>query len=202
MLEPLPSRQIRGLARTFYRRGWMEGTAGNLSIRQGDTLYITASGRPKGTLSREDILTIPLNGAPPVSSGGRTPSAETSIHQAIYRLAPDTAAVLHIHTIESALVSERLGPDLPLPPLEVLKGLGIPDPCVPTSIPIFENDLTVSDIAKKITSRLSGPPSPVPVLLIRHHGTTAWGKSLEEAVRHLELAEYCFRFILGRERLP
>ena len=88
MRESLPSRQIRALARQFYRRGWMEGTAGNLSIKEGHTLYITASGRPKGALSSKDVLTLPMKGDIPSPIGPRRPSAETSIHKAIYSLIP------------------------------------------------------------------------------------------------------------------
>jgi methylthioribulose-1-phosphate dehydratase len=179
----------------------MEGTAGNLSLRQGETLFITASGRPKGTLSPEEILSLPLRHDDGLTfSSTLRPSAELSIHLALYRLFPETQAVLHVHTVEAALASAGNRDALPLPPLEVLKGLGVADPGQCPLLPVFDNDPLVPEIARKIEERLQDPIYSLPGLLIRHHGTTVWGKSLDEAVRHLELLEFCFRYIVEKNR--
>ena len=45
-------------AKRFHARGWMMGTAGNLSLKIGDAplrFYITASGKDKGELGTDDI---------------------------------------------------------------------------------------------------------------------------------------------------
>lgn len=196
-----PGKLLRHLARQLYRRGWMDGTAGNLSLRRGENLFITASGRPKGTLTPEEILSLPLRHAyGEAFSSGLRPSAELSIHLAIYRLFPETEAVLHVHTVEAALASAMDRNELSLPPLEVLKGLGVADPGQCPLLPVFDNDSKVPEIARKIEERLRDPIYSLPGLLIRHHGTTAWGKSLDEAIRHLELLEFCFRYIVERNR--
>lgn len=187
------------MARKLYRRGWMEGTGGNLSLREGSTIFITASGRAKGSLLTGDILEIPLTGDFP-DSGELRPSAETAIHRALYGIFPETGAVLHVHTPEAVAVSEWEEARLPLPPLEVLKGMGVADPSTLPTIPIFDNDLSVVNIARKIEERLGGEKTQLPVLLIRHHGSTVWGRTLEEAHRHLELAEFCFRVMVTRGR--
>lgn len=180
----------------------MEGTAGNLSLRIGDDLWITASGCHKGLLSEEDILKIPLDeGVPHSPSGNRRPSAETAIHRVIYRLYPKTGAVLHVHTIEAARVSETGEYNISLPPLEVLKGLGIADPETRPALPIFENALHVGEIARAIGERLPDLRYPLPGLLIRHHGTTVWGETLPDAIRHLELLEFSMRFLASRNSL-
>jgi len=195
-----PGRLLRNLARTFYRRGWMDGTAGNLSLRQGQTLFITASGRPKGSLSPAEILAVPMGPGPvPPEGSSLRPSAEISIHQTLYRIFPKTEAVLHVHTVEAALASDCRGDSLSLPPLEVLKGLGVADPRFCPPLPVFENDLQIPEIAKKIGERLSRQENLLPGLLIRHHGTTAWGPTLESAIRHLELLEFCFRYLQARK---
>ena len=51
-------------ARSFYERGWMWGTAGNLSARDTDgSFWITASGVDKGQLRPyEDILEGTITG--------------------------------------------------------------------------------------------------------------------------------------------
>ncbi len=200
MAEQSPKSRLRLLARRLYRRGWMEGTAGNLSLRLGPDLLITASGCHKGVLTEEDILRIPLDGELPLPSpdAKRRPSAETSIHRTIYRLFPKTGAVLHVHTIEASLASECGGSEILLPPLEVLKGLGVADPETRPALPVFENDNRVPEIARAIGERLPDPRYPLPGLLIRHHGTTVWGETLDEALRHLELLEFSMRFLISK----
>ncbi|HLO50395.1 MAG TPA: class II aldolase/adducin family protein, partial [Kamptonema sp.] len=45
----------------FYNRGWMVGTAGNLSARLADgSFWITASGRAKGQLTDQDFIRIDI----------------------------------------------------------------------------------------------------------------------------------------------
>ena len=51
---PDPRDQLSEIASYFYRRGWMLGTAGNLSVRNPDgTIWITASGQNKGELNKD-----------------------------------------------------------------------------------------------------------------------------------------------------
>ena len=87
---------------TFDRRGWAMGTSGNLSARlDGPEFVITASGRHKGRLTVDDFVV-------PGRPGERNkPSAETAIHEAIYRRLPETRAILHAHTVASTAASFR-----------------------------------------------------------------------------------------------
>ena len=92
---PLLGQQIADIARSLYARGWMPGTAGNISVRTGQTATITGSGLSKGELTADDMVTVAVADSQPVS-GSRRPSAETAIHTAIYR-ATDADAVVHVH---------------------------------------------------------------------------------------------------------
>ncbi len=187
---------LASLSRHLYRKGWMEGTGGNLSLRSAGRILITPSGANKGRIRGEDILELDGEGAP-LDGGNRKPSAETAIHRVLYTLFPQAGAVIHVHTPEAILASLRGKTALPLPPLEVIKGMGFPLPEEAPPIPIFDNDPSVDRIARDIENRLRNIPAPLPVLLIRHHGTTVWGNTLDDALRHIELAEFCFRVILS-----
>ena len=187
---------LASLSRHLYRKGWMEGTGGNLSLRSAGRILITPSGANKGRIRGEDILELDGEGAP-LDGGNRKPSAETAIHRVLYTLFPQAGAVIHVHTPEAILASLRGKAALPLPPLEVIKGMGFPLPEEAPPIPIFDNDPSVDRIARDIENRLRNTPAPLPVLLIRHHGTTVWGNTLDDALRHIELAEFCFRVILS-----
>jgi methylthioribulose-1-phosphate dehydratase len=192
-------------ATLFYQRGWMMGTAGNLSARVPDgSFWITASGCSKGELTLDDFVHMNFNPKTGEATLGpiqphpeHRPSAETSIHAAIYSLFPDAHACYHVHSVEANLVSRWTDGDaLPLPPLEMLKGLGIPAETPDVQLPIFPNYADVPQIAQAIRDRLKQQHPQTPALLIRDHGVTVWASSPDEARNRLEIAEYIFRYMV------
>ncbi|CAD5984648.1 Methylthioribulose-1-phosphate dehydratase [Planktothrix tepida] len=195
-----PRQALIHASRQFYQLGWMAGTAGNLSAKMPDnSFWITASGKQKGKLVVEDFVRISLTGEVLENpSPQNKPSAETSIHQAIYSLFPEANACYHVHSVEAKLVSNFIDHEqLPLPPIEMLKGLGIWEENPKVYMPVFENYLEVPRIAENIIQRFKNTTPDVPALLIRNHGVTVWAASPEAAENHVELAEYIFRYIVA-----
>lgn len=197
-----PRDALTEVARLFYGRGWMMGTAGNLSLRLEDgTFWITASGKQKGRLGREDFLRI-APGGEVIERGrpGDRPSAETSLHDAVYRLVPEARACYHVHSIPANIASgQAMGGDhLALPPLEMLKGLGIWDEEPRVSIAILPNHAHVPRIAAQLEALFYLEPPQVPGFLIHNHGLTAWGPSPDAALNHVELFEYIFGYLAAR----
>ena len=198
------------MAREFYRRGWMWGTSGNLSVllqKEPRTFAITASGVSKGELTEDDLVIVEASSVDPlevkpVADGHKKPSAESSIHAAIYQRVPRVGAVFHVHTISSTLVSERQ-PEaegfgyLKVAGLEMLKGWGVWDGDE-VKVPIFHNWPDAERIADDVSGYLKTAPQ-APVLLVRGHGVTAWGKDLEQAKNHLEVAEFLFQVLWQRQ---
>ncbi|MGL4620657.1 MAG: methylthioribulose 1-phosphate dehydratase [Chroococcidiopsis sp.] len=195
-----PRFELIDAARYFYRQDWMVGTAGNLSARHADdSFWITASGKAKGELSTSDFVCVALDGTIlERASANIKPSAETIIHQAIYSLFPAAQACYHVHSIEANLVSHFTEKDdLPLPPLEMVKGLGVWEENPQVTIPVFENYLEVLQIAAEVSDRFSTQLPQVPALLIRNHGVTVWADSLTSARNYVELIEYIFRYMVA-----
>ncbi|MEC4985285.1 MAG: methylthioribulose 1-phosphate dehydratase [Oscillatoria sp. PMC 1068.18] len=194
-----PRNSIIQAARQFYQLGWMVGTAGNLSVKMSDnSFWITASGKNKGQLSEKDFVRIAPNGEM-IESGypENRPSAETSIHQAVYSLFPEAKACYHVHSVEANLVANfTQAKTLELPPLEMLKGLGIWLENPQVKISLFENHFSVPKIAAEIVTRFINSPPEIPALLIRNHGVTVWGNSPVAAQNHLEIIEYIFRYLV------
>jgi methylthioribulose-1-phosphate dehydratase len=177
----------------LYRRGWMDGTAGNISERieeDPELAIITATGRRKDGLTPEDFTVVSVATAERVSPLEPRPSAETSIHAALYRIDPGCQAVVHAHPPWcTAAASLAAGPQLDFTSFEIIKGLGVSDPSA-VSVPVFANWSDVPRIAADIEDRLKGEIDRVPpVLLIAHHGATAWGPSLDVARNRLESLE-------------
>ncbi|MEV0597459.1 methylthioribulose 1-phosphate dehydratase [Nonomuraea cavernae] len=197
---------IARVARGLYLRGWMEGTAGNISARlpgrRGHAL-ITASGLSKGELTSDSAVEVEADTGRPARPGGPRPSAETVIHAALYDGVPGCEAVVHAHPPYSTLVAAqaaRRGADhVSFADFEIIKGLGGRDP-FDVTVPVFRNWADVPRIAADLTAflRREGDAAP-PVLLIAHHGATAWGPDLETARNRLECLELlCRLHVLDR----
>jgi methylthioribulose-1-phosphate dehydratase len=189
---------LAAAARGLYRRGWMDGTAGNLSVRcpgTGELALITASGRSKGELTPADVVLVRTADGTAVHPDGPRPSAETCIHAALYREVPGCAAVVHAHPPYATVVAARAaraGADsVRFAGWELIKGLGVADPSE-VAVPVFANHPDVARIGADVARRLAGGPAgdrTPPALLVGQHGATAWGPDLATARNRLECLE-------------
>ncbi|MDH4133904.1 MAG: methylthioribulose 1-phosphate dehydratase [Gammaproteobacteria bacterium] len=202
ILDDLTSRAaLVEIARDFHARGWMSGTAGNLSARADhEHFWITASGKPKGRLDEDDFLLVRAKDGVVVEKRRATdkPSAETSIHAALYRLFPEARGALHGHSVEGVLAARRAkkgAKALRLPPVEMVKGFDIWQQNPKADLPLFENHLDVGKIAKEIESRFRKKSPEVTALMIRDHGPTVWGAGLQEAYNRFEILDFLLRVI-------
>jgi methylthioribulose-1-phosphate dehydratase len=200
-LDDLPPRAaLAEIARDFHARGWMAGTAGNLSARANDDhFWITASGMPKGRLDELDFLLVRVTDGEVVERvrSDNKPSAETAIHRAIYALFPGARACLHGHVMEAAIAADRAkkgAQSLRLPPIEMIKGFDIWQQNPKVDLPLFENHLDVAKIAAAIEKRFKKTKPAVTALMVRAHGPTVWGAGLQEAYNRFEILEYLLRY--------
>ncbi|WP_242902352.1 methylthioribulose 1-phosphate dehydratase [Actinomadura terrae] len=199
-LETVPAtlrERVAHMCRQLYGRGWMEGTSGNVSVRSGEAVLISASGCAKGTLDHRDTVLVDAGNGRPLTGETRRPSAETAIHLAFYSEYPDCGAVVHAHApYSTALASlplfRRAGKDVAhveFADMELAKGLGVDDPSR-VRVPVFANWPEVSRIAADVGVYLrANPPSTMAGLLIDRHGVTTWGRDLDHARNRLECVE-------------
>jgi methylthioribulose-1-phosphate dehydratase len=197
-----PGRALAETAAALYARGWMEGTAGNISVRiSPDTALITASGRSKGALTAADVVAVRVDDASPVHADSPRPSAETTIHAALYRLSAGVEAVVHAHppyaTAVAVLAARRGHTTVEFADLEIIKGLGLPDPSK-VVVPVFENHAHVPGIADDVTERVAHDAPPV--MLIGNHGATTWGPTLDVARNRMECLEAMCQLTLLLDR--
>ena len=195
-----PRAALVEIARDFHARGWMAGTAGNLSARADDGhFWITASGKPKGRLEENDFLLVRVKDGGVVERGraDAKPSAETSIHRAIYELFPGARACLHGHVVEAILAADRArkgAKSLRLVPLEMIKGFDIWQQNPKADLSLFENVLDVGRIADDIRKRFRKTAPAVTAFMIRSHGPTVWGASPQQAYNRFEVLEFILRY--------
>lgn len=195
------------IARDFHSRGWMAGTAGNLSARDRQhpgSVWITASGLPKGRMGHEDFLRVDITEDRVLERlhDSAKPSAETSIHRVVYQLFPEINACLHVHSVDACLAAARYPincTELPLPPLEMIKGLDIWEEQPTVALPLFPNWPDVPAIAEAIRQRFAAAPPAVPALMIHGHGVTVWGHSLQQAYNRVEVVEFLMSYLARKQ---
>ncbi len=194
---------LRDVGRLFHGFKWSLGTSSNYSLvlqRDPLRLLLTSSGNDKRLLREGDFVVVDDQGRSLVDPGHGKPSAETGLHLLLAEL-PDTGAVLHTHSVWSTLLTDRFGEiGFTLEQFEMLKGLeGIQTHEVSKLVEVFANDQDIGRLAAKVRPRIMHQEKPLKHgFLLERHGLYAWGKSLAEARRHIEIFEFLFE-VQGRK---
>ena len=181
---------IIAVGRAFDAKGWAPATSGNYSIRLADgRIAITVSGRHKGRLTVDDVMTVDLDGTP--LDGGR-PSAETALHLMLYRRFPAVGAVLHSHSPTSVGMTRALAPadGWTIEGHELMKAWpGVVTHQMSMTLPIVANSQDKAEIEAVVGPRLLAAADP-PAYFIRGHGLYGWGRDIAEAERVVEATEW------------
>lgn len=88
--------KVAQISRLLYERQMVNTNEGNVSIRDGNRIYITPSQTCKGILTPDMIVITDLDGNP--ISGNLKASSEILLHLHIYRLREDVKSVIHTHS--------------------------------------------------------------------------------------------------------
>jgi len=173
---------------SFHARGYAFGSTGNLSVRDGDTVWITPTGQSLRHTTIDSLAAIDMKGA---ARNGKRASKEYPFHLAAYQ-ASNATALVHLHSTWSTLLSclDDLDESQPLPvftPYYLMRvaPLAVVPYCRPGS----------EDLAAVI----GAAASRANCLLLRNHGLVALGRSMSEAVdRAEELEETCKLYFHSR----
>ncbi|MEI6309377.1 MAG: class II aldolase/adducin family protein [bacterium] len=166
--------QIVGTCRALYQRGLNMGYAGNISFRQGDSVWITPAARPKHRISPEEVVQVSVTGQP---MGSGRASSEGKMHYAIYRRRPEVQAIVHAHPpfLSITAVTSIDWPPL-LPEMEIVIG-------PPAIIPYLPPG--TDELAERVAMALDGALWGI----LLNHGAVALADSLEGAFDYLEMGE-------------
>ena len=167
--------------------------SGNVSAREGASVFITPSGIPYSDLLPADIVEIALDGR--VLSGRFPPSSEWQMHCAIYGARPEAGGIVHAHS-DFATVLAVLKRDIPAFHYMVAVAGGKDIRCAPYAT--FGTAELAAHAVAALTDRRA--------CLLAHHGQIAIGASVEDAL-HLAhevetlSAQYCRALQLGQPEL-
>jgi L-fuculose-phosphate aldolase len=106
MLLPDAREAIVATCQELSRAGLVVGTAGNVSVREGDLVAVSPSGLRYAGLTPELVGVHRLDGA--AVEAVLAPSSELPLHLAIYRARAEVGAVVHTHSPAATALSALL----------------------------------------------------------------------------------------------
>ena len=77
--------------------GLVAGAGGNISAREGGTVWMKPSGFAMDDMTPDDLCGMDLESGDQVS-GAHRPTSEVNMHLGIYRARPDVNAIFHTHS--------------------------------------------------------------------------------------------------------
>ena len=154
-------------ARAVADGGLVVGTAGNLSLRDGDEMVITPRGSRLEAIDPDACARVRLSDG--VVTEGSGPSSEAPLHRAVYAVT-DARAIVHTHshfaTVMSTLVAE-------IPPVHyVTTQFGGRVRLAPYAT--YGSDELAENVAAALEDRRGA--------LLANHGTVTIGDTIEQAV--------------------
>lgn len=173
MLEEARER-VAGAARRLAAAGLAEGTAGNISEREGDEIAITATGAVLASLSPDAVSVVDLDGT---LLDGPAPSSELALHLGTYRRYA-AGAVVHAHGPTSTALACVIDE---LPPVHY-QMVALGGPVRVASYATFGT----AELAERTLEALADRYA----VLMANHGSLTYGDDLAQALDRAELLEW------------
>jgi L-fuculose-phosphate aldolase len=163
------------IGKKLFSRGLNNSHSGNISVRQGDKIFITRTGSMLDELTADDIVEV---GLLPDKEIDKKASMELLVHRAIYLTDKNIGAVTHAHAPYAVVLADNCDRIIPyeqegafyLKMIPVLK---------------VQNAIASSEVADKIGNYVDYYKSVV----VTQHGVFAWGETLEDAYHYLMVTE-------------
>lgn len=175
-------RHVAKTALALVETGLVVNTSGNASIRVGDHVVITPSGRPYVSLEPRDITVLDMDGN--TVDGDLLSSSETPLHLSVYAANPDTIAIVHTHSVYATAVSAILK-ELPAVHYQIAD-LGGPVPVAPYQT------FGTAELAASVTEAIRGRSAA----LMQNHGAVTVANTLDQALARSVTLEWLARVYL------
>lgn len=172
------------------RRGYVLGTAGNISVRvAGEALFvITPTTHPYAGMTADDLVVADMAGN--IVGGSRKPSMECSMHRAVLLARPDVHCIVHTHsTFATAAGCMQDTPSVPVVDIETAMYVGGDIPVAPFAAP--GSPELAENVARCVGDRAG--------VIMEGHGAVGLGRTMREAITASDVIERnCKMFLLIR----
>ncbi|MBE7438108.1 MAG: methylthioribulose 1-phosphate dehydratase [Spirochaetales bacterium] len=196
---------ISELCAQFYHQGWVSGTGGGISIREGNRIYMAPSAVEKEKIKADEIFTLDLQGN--IVDRPQNPALKLSecapLFMAAYELR-DAGAVLHSHSLPVMLATRLARTEqsiavLEWTELEMIKGIADFGYYDTYQLPVIENTARECDLTAQLREAIISFPRS-PAVAVRNHGIYVWGPTVSRAKTQAECIDYlCQAKLLMRQ---
>lgn len=185
--------EICRVGRSLLERGYVHGTAGNISVRLPGGFLITPTDACLGFLEPLRLAKVGLDGQP--LSGDRASKALV-LHRRIYAADPEASCVIHTHSTHLVALT--------------LAGVWSRDDILPAITPYYvmkvghvplidyhrPGDPAVAELVAETIGRLRARDTPIRAVMLDRLGPTVWHGSPTAAMATLEELEETARLWL------
>lgn len=175
MLNSIRADIVR-VSKLMYEKEMVNALEGNVSVKDGNKIYITPTSVCKGYLEEDMIVVVDENGD--VLEGTYKPTSEMKLHLACYRLRPDITSVVHSHSPYSTAYAIANKPITTKAYPEMIIAFD--------QIPVIAYGTPSTD---EVYAELDKVIDKTDVFLISRHGIVSVGKNLYDAFFKIEAAE-------------
>ncbi|KAI5639476.1 putative methylthioribulose-1-phosphate dehydratase [Phthorimaea operculella] len=203
-----PRNLIPELCNQFYHLGWVTGTGGGISIKEGNKIYIAPSGVQKERMKPDDLFVQTIDDEdlelPPPEKKLKK-SQCTPLFLIAYR-ERQAGAVIHTHSPHAVRCTLLYDKEFVITHQEMIKGikddklgryLRYDEKLV---VPIIENTPFEKDLAAGMAAALREYPGASAVL-VRRHGVYVWGETWQKAKTMTECYDYLFEMAVEMKKL-
>ncbi|WP_405622305.1 class II aldolase/adducin family protein [Streptomyces sp. NBC_00076] len=166
---------VAAVCRRLGAEGLLIGTAGNVSVRAGERIAITATGAVLASLTPDQVTVVDLDGQ--VVAGTLRPTSELDLHLGVYHRY-GTGAVVHTHAPMATALSCVLD-ELPCLHYQLL-ALGGTVRVAPYAT------FGTPELAESVLAALEGRSAA----LMANHGSLTHAPTLDKAMEHALLLEW------------
>ncbi|CCH40601.1 hypothetical protein BN7_134 [Wickerhamomyces ciferrii] len=190
-----PANLICELCKLFYDNGWVTGTGGGISIRDGNKIFIAPSGVQKERMLPENMFVMDLESTKYLRTPKiYKPSACTPLFMSAYTMR-NAGACIHTHSQAAVMVSLLYEKEFKIANIEQIKA--IPKVTEPgylsffdtLTIPIIENTAHEEDLTDTLQKAIEEYPGATAVI-VRRHGIYVWGETVWKAKVYNEAIDY------------
>lgn len=167
--------QFQRIGKLLFQTGLVDSHGGNMSVKEGDKIYITRRDSMLGDLQEGDIIEVGLK----PGDNDEQASRELVTHRAVYEKT-GAKAIVHAHPTNAIAISITDNKIVPQDAegLFVFKAASI--------VRVHGGGIGSSETARMLPSFLNGDSA---VAVVKSHGSFATGKDLEEAFKLTSVLE-------------
>jgi L-fuculose-phosphate aldolase len=172
-------KEFKHVGKKIFLRGCNNSHSGNISVREGNNIFISRTGSMLDELTAEDIIEV---GLLPDEVKDKKASMELLNHRALYQENENINAVVHAHAPYSIVMADGC---------EEVEPYDQEGAYFFKRIPVISVAKTIA--SEEVAAQIKQYVDKTHAVIVQKHGVFAWGKDLEEAFHFLTVVESACR---------